>query len=85
MHDEPNEQMRHWDVMEREAVYVMTDPGRWPSVWSVEDLGRELETNDPDAVLRPLVNAGLVHRIADGFVMASASAFKMVALVGQVV
>jgi hypothetical protein len=71
--------------MEREAVYVMTDPGRWPSVWSVADLGRELETSDPDAVLRPLVNAGLVHRIADGFVMASASAFKMVALVGHVV
>lgn len=85
MSDEPNEQMRKWDAMEREAVYVMTDLDRYPSIWSVEDLGRELETRDPDAVLRPLVNAGLVHRIADGFVFASASVFKMVALVGQVV
>jgi hypothetical protein len=83
--ENPNEQLRHWDAMERETIYVMTDPDRWPAIWSVADLGRELETNDPDAVLRPLVNAGLVHRIAGGFVFASASAFKMVALVGQVV
>ena len=82
----PNEQLRHWDAMERETIYVMTDPDRCAcdlELW--QDLGRELETNDPDAVLRPLVNAGLVHRIAGGFVFASAAAFKMVALVGQVV
>jgi hypothetical protein len=64
---------------------LSTSCDRYPPVWSVADLGRELETNDPDAVLRPLVNAGLVHRIAGGFVFASASAFKMVALVGHVV
>jgi len=83
--ENPNEQLRKWDAMEREAVYVMTDPERYAPIWSVADLGRELETRDPDAVLRPLVNAGLVHRIADGFVFASAAAFKMVGLVGQVV
>jgi hypothetical protein len=83
--DNPNEQLRHWDALEREAVYVMTDPQRYAPIWSVADLGRELETRDPDAVLRPLVNAGLVHRIGNDVVFASASAFKMVALVGQVV
>jgi hypothetical protein len=83
--ENPNEQMRHWDALEREAVYVMTEPERYAPIWSVEDLGRELETRDPDAVLRPLVNAGLVHRLADGFVFASAAAVKMVGLVGQVV
>ncbi len=83
--ENPNEQMRKWDALEREAVYVMTEPERYPPIWSVEDLSRELEIRDPDAVLRPLVNAGLVHRIGEDVVFASASAFKMVALVGQVV
>jgi hypothetical protein len=52
--ENPDEQMRKWDALEREAVYVMTDPERYAPIWSVEDLGRELETNDPEAVLRPL-------------------------------
>ena len=86
MHENPNEQpLREYDAMEREAVYLLTDPGRWPPIWSVADMGRELETRDPDAVLRPLVNAGLIHRIGDGFVFATAAAFKMVQMVGQVV
>jgi hypothetical protein len=37
------------------------------------------------AVIRPLRNAGLVHTIAGGFVIATAAAFKMVQIVGQVV
>jgi hypothetical protein len=82
---EPNEQTHHWDVMEREAVYLMTDPVRHPAIWSVADIGRELEARDPDAVLRPLVNAGLVNRTSDGYVFATAAAFKMVQMVGQVV
>lgn len=83
--DEPNERMREWDVMEREAVYAMTDPERFPPVWSVADLGRELETNEPEAVLRPLVNAGLVNRSSEDFVFATPAAFKWVELVGRVV
>jgi hypothetical protein len=85
MPDENPIQPRDFDVMEREAIYVMTDPEHYPSIWSVTDIGRKLETDDPDAVLRPLVNAGLAHQTADGFVFASASAFKMVALVGHVI
>jgi hypothetical protein len=84
MHQNPT-QPRDFDVMEREAVYLLTDPEGQPPIWSVADLGRELETSDPNAVVRPLVNAGLFNRTGDGFVFATPAAFKMVGLVGQVV
>jgi hypothetical protein len=31
--------------MEREVVYLMTDPQRHLAIWSIEDLGRELDTS----------------------------------------
>jgi hypothetical protein len=85
MQDQPNEQMREWDVMERETLYLLTDPDRYPTIWSVADIGREIEHYDADAVLRPLRNAGLIHRTGDGFVFATAAAFRMVQMVGQVI
>jgi hypothetical protein len=85
MQTNPNEHLREWDVMEREAVYLLTDPEHYPPIWSVADIGREIETSDPEAVLRPLRNAGLVNKTADGFVFATAAAFRMVQMVGQVV
>jgi hypothetical protein len=86
MQDEPtpDEQLRKYDVMEREAVYLMTDPDNYPPIWSEADLGRELETREPGPVLRPLINAGLIHRTTDGFGFATAAAYKMVGLVGHV-
>ena len=56
-----------------------------PPIWSAADIGREIEHFDADAVLRPLRNAGLIHRTSDGFVFATAAAFRMVQMVGQVV
>jgi hypothetical protein len=86
MQQEPiHESLRDYDVMEREAVYLLTDPERQPPIWSVADMGRELETKDPDAVLRPLYNAGLLNHTRDGFVFATPAAFKWVQLVGHVV
>jgi hypothetical protein len=76
---------RDWDVLEREAVYLMTDPDRYPPIWSIEDLGRELEYFDPESVIRQLRNAGLVHRTSDNFVFATAAAYRMVQMVGEVV
>lgn len=84
MQDQPNEPLREFDAMEREALYVLTDPDRYPTVWSVPDIGRQIETEDPMAVLLPLRKAGLVHTVS-GFVFATAAAFKMVEIVGQVV
>jgi hypothetical protein len=77
--------LRAYDVMEREAVYLLTDPKRHPAIWSVGDLGREIEARDPDAVIRPLITSGLIHRTTDGFVFATPAAFRMVSLVGHVV
>jgi hypothetical protein len=85
MHQNPNEHLREWDVMEREAVYLLTDPEHYPPIWSVTDIGREIETSDPDAVIRPLISSGLINRTSDGYVFATPAAFKMVGLVGQVV
>jgi hypothetical protein len=85
MQDQPNEQMRDWDVMEREVVYILTDPDRYLPIWSVADLGREIEYYDPDAVIRPLINAGLIHKTSDGHVFATAAAFRMVQFTGHVI
>ncbi len=85
MQDEPNEQQRKWDDMEREVVYLLTDPDRYPPIWSVADVGREIGQRDADAVVRPLCGAGLVHRTSDDYVFATAAAYRMVALVGRVV
>ena len=84
MQDHPNEP-REFDAMEREALYLLTDPDRYPPIWSVPDMARQIETDDPMAVIRPLRNAGLVHRTTDGFVFATVAAFKLVQIVGQVV
>jgi hypothetical protein len=83
--ENPNEQTRKWDVLERETVYLLTDPDRHPPIWSVADIGREIETSDPNAVIRPLCNAGLVHPTGEDFVFATAAAFRMVQMVGQVI
>lgn len=85
MHENPNEQLRECDAMERETVYVLTEPERQPSIWALEDLGRQLETHDPEAVVSPLVHAGLVRRTGEDLVFATPAAFKWVALVGHVV
>jgi hypothetical protein len=55
----PNERpLREYDAMEREAVYLLTDPTRQPPIRALADMGRELET----AVVAPLIRAGLVRR-----------------------
>jgi hypothetical protein len=85
MQEQPNEQTRKWDSLERETIYLLTDPERYPPIWSIADVGREIEYHDPEAVIRPLCNAGLVHRTSDDFVFATPAAFRMVQMVGQVV
>jgi hypothetical protein len=85
MQEEPNEQQRKWDTLERETLYLLADPERYPSIWSVADIGRELDFSDPEAIVRPLRNAGLLHRTADGFVFATPAAFRMVQMVGHVI
>lgn len=85
MQDQPIPAGRDFDVLDRETVYLLTDPGDHPPIWSLADIGRELETGDPAAIVRPLVCAGLLNRTSDGFVFATPAAFRMVQMVGHVV
>jgi hypothetical protein len=71
--------------MERLVVYLLTDPEQYPTIWSVPDIGREIDYFDPEAVIYRLRNAGLVHRTSDDFVFATPAAHRMVSLVGHVV
>ena len=75
---------RDFGDMERDVVYLLTDPCRQPTVWSIADIGREIEFFDPESLIRPLCHAGLVYRMGDDFVLATPAAFHMASLVGPV-
>jgi hypothetical protein len=73
-----------FDEIEREVLYMLT--GDDLPIWSIEDIGRNLE--DPGGIvdaIRELHNAGLIHKSSDGFVFATRAAWRMVQIVGQVV
>jgi hypothetical protein len=74
-----------FDALERDVLYLLTDPDRYQPVWSVQEIAREVETTDPMALIRPLMQAGLVHRTSDGFVFATRAAVRMVQMVGHVI
>ncbi len=74
-----------WEGMELAALNLLTDPKHYPTLWSVPDIGRALEYNDPEDVVGPLVNAGLLYRTGDALVFASPAAFHLTALVGHVI
>jgi hypothetical protein len=74
---------RDFGDMERDVVYLLTDPCRYPTLWSIPDIGREIEYLDPEALIRPLCGAGLLYKTSDGFVFATPAAFQLVSLVGQ--
>jgi hypothetical protein len=82
MHDESSPAAT-FDELSRDVVYLLTSPDRHPPIWSVDDVGREIETHDPMAVIRPLCGAGLVHRTSD-YIFATPAAYRMVELIGQV-
>ncbi|HYM44778.1 MAG TPA: hypothetical protein VES65_01275 [Solirubrobacteraceae bacterium] len=75
-----------WDELERDALYLLTEPDSGQPLWSVEDIGRALEQPDRaiDAV-RGLHRASLIHRTSDGYVFASRAGVRLVQIVGQVV
>ncbi len=76
---------RDFGELERSVVYLLTDPCRQPTVWSIPDIGREIDYFDPESVVYQLHNAGLVHKTSDGYVFATPAAFHLTALVGHVV
>jgi hypothetical protein len=84
MHENPT-RARDFGNMERDALYLLTDPGRQPPIWSVPDIGRELDYHDPQCVIEPLFRFGLIYKTSDGFVFATPAAYHLVSLVGHVV
>jgi hypothetical protein len=75
---------RDFGDMERDALYLLTDPQHYPTLWSIPDVGREMEYFDPEALILPLHRAGLIYRMGE-FVFATPAAFHLVSLVGQAV
>jgi hypothetical protein len=71
------------DALERDILYLLT--GDDSPIWSVEDIGREVETNEPIVPILGLLRAGLIYRTSDGFVFATRAGWRMVEIVGQVV
>lgn len=58
-----------FDELERDLLYLLTDPNYVQPIWSVDDLGRALE--QPSRTLeavRGLHRASLIHKTSDGYV-----------------
>lgn len=70
------------DTLELLVLHLMT--GDEQQVWSVEDVGRELDdqTGVEDAVTG-LRASGLVYQTSDGFVFATRAAWRMVEITGR--
>jgi hypothetical protein len=86
MHDEIScDQARSFDVMERDVLYLLTEPGDCQPLWSAEDIGREIESKEPTTPIAGLLRAGLIHRTSDGFVFATRAGVRMAQLVDRAI
>jgi hypothetical protein len=85
MPDENPIRARDFDVMERDVLYLLTEPSDGQPLWSVEDIGREIESDEPTTPIRGLLRAGLVNQTSDGFVFASRAGVRMTQLAERAV
>jgi hypothetical protein len=86
MHDEDiDDPARAYDRMERDVLYLLTEPDDCQPIWSPEDIGREIESKEPMTPIRGLLRAGLIHRTSDGFVFASRAGVRLAQLVERAV
>jgi hypothetical protein len=53
---------RAFDETERDVLYLLTEPKDCQPLWSVEDVGREIESTDPMTPILGLRRAGLINR-----------------------
>jgi Mn-dependent DtxR family transcriptional regulator len=84
--EDPNEDELHpFDELERSVLYLLTEPDDGQPMWSVDDIGREMESKEPIVAVRGLHRAGLIHKTSDGFVFATRAAVRMVQMVGHVI
>ena len=74
------------DRVERDVLYLLTYPLDGEPIWSVEDIGREIEApGDAGDAVHGLHRAGLIHRTSDGFVFATRAGVRMVQLAGRII
>lgn len=84
--EDPNEDGLHpLEELERNVLYLLTQPEDGQPLWSVEDIGREMETDDAITFVRALRRAGLVNITSDGFVFAARAGIRVTQLIGHVV
>ncbi len=72
-----------FDERERQLLYLLTEPKDGQSLWSVQDLCREIEQSEVDDLLRGLHSAGLINKTSDGYVFATRPAVRLAHLVGH--
>lgn len=76
---------RSLDSIERDVLYLLTGQNGGPGIWSVADLGREIESDDDAQIaVEGLQRAGLAHRTSDGFALATRAAVRAIEFTGHV-
>lgn len=71
---------------EREVLYALASEGGEQSIWTIDELGHEVENlEDAKMAVRSLLQAGLVHQTSDGHVFASQAALHVVQMLGHVI
>jgi hypothetical protein len=71
------------DVVQRDILYALTEPGDNQPLWTIQDLAREMEDRAVIDKVNALHRAGLIHRTSDGYVFASRAAVRQIQLVGH--
>jgi hypothetical protein len=71
------------DVVQRDILYALTEPGDNQTLWTIEDLAREMEDRAVIDKVNALHRAGLIHRTSDGYIFASRAAVRQIQLVGH--
>ncbi|MBA3807936.1 MAG: hypothetical protein H0X28_06035 [Solirubrobacterales bacterium] len=84
--EDPNEDRLHpLDELERNVLYLLTQPEDGQPLWSVEDIGREMESDEAITHVCALHRAGLVNITSDGYVFATRAGVRVTQLIGHVV
>jgi hypothetical protein len=84
MHDQDTRTPPHrMEQAEQRVLYLLTDE---QPVWTMEDLGREVESaEDARIAVQELAGAGLVAKAGDGCVFATRATMRLVGLTGDAI